>query len=376
MGELLSRLKDINWNKIFANLRENFEPITISIFVIAIIIFVNEIGLLDCNETNKWAYLLFLFFILCAFPILVGLYANWLEKHSKNALTFLATLSVFFAFYSILFNPEDHFEILRLLVLILGGLGAFYGLIIASRRQDRFEKQTNYAQRQVFNDQLGRAVEMLANQDQTSIRMAGIRIMQELGKSSNQKRKQLVKNILVDFIHEKASLDNPEPYPYKREIELAVIAVTSIQTSGYVSFQKLRLNDLQFRHCIFNDIHFLFCQIKKTHFYKTTFETCRFYECDLTKARFSRSTFKNIVDFTVDLTNTDFRYIEGLQPNDFENAYFEENKHPIIFLDNNKNSFGLKQQNEFVWREFNHKIQRHTKTVGGAANTYIPMDWD
>lgn len=43
---------------------------------------------------------------------------------------------------------------------------------------------------------------MLANQDQTSIRMAGVRILQELGKSSNIKRKQLVKEILVDYIHE------------------------------------------------------------------------------------------------------------------------------------------------------------------------------
>ena len=82
------------------------------------------------------------------------------------------------------FRASEIHETIRNIILALGGVGGLYGLIIARKRQDRFEKQTNDNQKQVFNDQLGRGVEMLTNQDQTSIRMAGIRVLQKLGQDA------------------------------------------------------------------------------------------------------------------------------------------------------------------------------------------------
>ena len=312
-----------------------------------------------------------------------GFSVFWLMLYPKPALISSSIIILIILLLWILYDEDHLYEKINLLILILGGLGAFYGLIIASRKQSKFEeqidltqKQTNYAQRQVFNDQLGRAVEMLANQDQSSIRMAGVRILQELGKSSNIKRKQLVKEILVDYIHEKATLDNPKPYPHKREIETAITAVASIQTSKGLTFQKLRLNDLHFQYCKLSDVHFLSCEIKNTHFYKTTFENCGFYECDLSKARFSRSTFENIVDFKVDLSNADFREIEGIKPKDFKEAYYQKNKHPIVLLFDNHNFHESDPNNEFIWRNHNNKKIRHKKLVEGPPNTFIPIDWD
>ena len=192
-----------------------------------------------------------------------GFSVFWLMQYPKPALISSSIIILIIFLLWILYGEDHLYEKINLLILILGGLGAFYGLIIASRKQSKFEeqidltqKQTNYAQRQVFNDQLRRAVEMLANQDQTSIRMAGVRILQELGKSSNIKRKQLVKEILVDYIHEKATLDNPKPYPHKREIETAITAVATIGTSDRTTFKKLRLDSLSFENLSFSTFDF------------------------------------------------------------------------------------------------------------------------
>ena len=370
-----------NLRKFHSEVKEYVEAITITIIGFAIFILAIELGILNGTEINKWAYFIFLLALTFGFPTAVGFFISWLGKHPKDALIYLATVFVLLAFFTILFNPENLFEILRLLVLILGGVVAFYGLIIASKRQSNFEEQVRQnqvtlkaQQRQNFNDQLGRAVEMLANQDQTSIRMAGVRILQESGKSSNIKRKQLVKEILVDYIHDKANLDNPKPYKFKTEIETAITAVASIQASKGLTFQKLRLNDLRFKFCKLTDVRFLSCEIKNTHFYKTTFENCGFYECDLTKARFSRSTFKNIVDFKVDLSSADIREIEGIEPKDFKDAYYQKDKHPIILLFDNHDFHELDPNNEFIWRDHNNKKIRHKKLVGGAENTFIPYE--
>lgn len=266
MGESIKN----DLRKFYNDVKENVEGIIITIIGIAIFILAIELGILGGAEINKWAYALFITPLIIAFPTAVGFFIQWLGKHPKNALIYLATVFVLLAFFTILFNPEDLFEILRLLVLILGGIGAFYGLIIASRRQSNFEEQVRQnqvtlkaQQRLNFNDQLGRAVEMLANKDQTSIRIAGVRILQELGKSSNVKRKQLVKEILVDYIHEKATSDNPKPYPHKREIETAIIAVASIKTNKLTEFTKIDLNDYSFINIKFENCNFYQCEMKK-----------------------------------------------------------------------------------------------------------------
>ena len=80
----------------------------------------------------------------------------------------------------------------------------FLCLIIAKRRQDRFEEQDkNHVilkaqQTQNFNEQLSRGVVLIADQEKTSIRLAGIRILQKLGETRNKNRKRLVLNILHD----------------------------------------------------------------------------------------------------------------------------------------------------------------------------------
>ena len=117
------------------DVKENVDSIIITSIGIAIFMLAEEMGILDGNETNEWAFALFIGFLAFAFPIIVGFSIRWLQKHPRNALIYFATVFVLLAFYTIPYDPENRFEILRLLVITLGGLGAFYGLIIASRNR-------------------------------------------------------------------------------------------------------------------------------------------------------------------------------------------------------------------------------------------------
>ena len=307
-----------------------------------------------------------------------GFSVFWLMQYPKPALISSSIIILIIFLLWILYDEDHLYEKINLLILILGGLGAFYGLIIASRKQSKFEeqidltqKQTNYAQRQVFNDQLGRAVEMLANQDQTSIRMAGVRILQELGKSSNIKRKQLVKEILVDYIHEKATLDNPKPYPHKREIETAITAVATIGTSDRTTFKKLRLDSLTFENLSFSTFDFSSCTFVSAEFREINFTNCSFNECDLTNSLVNVCNFENIISFNVDLTHTLTAYNFYLSQDIINLAIYEENNEPSFIQNRNELALKLDIERQFIWREHFGQLYRH---IGNEEEGYLILE--
>mgnify|MGYP001246003152 CR=1 FL=1 len=102
--------------------------------------------------------------------------------------------------------PEqaNNIELLRILILALAGLGGFYGLILATRRQEKFERQVDNAQAQLFNDRLGRGVELLSNEKMT-MRSAGVRILEDLSTTASQKQTGLIVDILMDFLNSNAA---------------------------------------------------------------------------------------------------------------------------------------------------------------------------
>ena len=83
---------------------------------------------------------------------------------------------------------------------------AFYGLVQATARQNTFSKQVDTqieqsktANIQLFNDRLGRGVELLANDDMT-LRKAGIRVLKDLAASVDVVNQ---KNIIANKLHNK-----------------------------------------------------------------------------------------------------------------------------------------------------------------------------
>ena len=80
-------------------------------------------------------------------------------------------------------------ELLRNLIFSIGGIGGAIGLWLATKRQKTFAeqvdtqiKQAETAETQLFNDRLGRGVELLANSDKM-LPKAGIRVLEVLANS-------------------------------------------------------------------------------------------------------------------------------------------------------------------------------------------------
>ena len=99
-------------------------------------------------------------------------------------------------------------DLLRTLILCVGGIGAAIGLGIAIKRQETFSHQG-------FNDRLGRGVESLAS-DNVVIRSAGVRVLIDLFDGANETQKSIIANIIYDFFRDKLKIqydDNNEPLP-------------------------------------------------------------------------------------------------------------------------------------------------------------------
>lgn len=66
-------------------------------------------------------------------------------------------------------------EATRSIVLTLGGLGAFCGLILATRRLNVSQKQAETAEANLFNDRLSRAIVALTSTESLASRNAALR---------------------------------------------------------------------------------------------------------------------------------------------------------------------------------------------------------
>ncbi|MBT6257676.1 MAG: hypothetical protein HOI92_07790 [Alphaproteobacteria bacterium] len=128
-------------------------------------------------------------------------------------------------------------ETIRNAILIIGGLMAFYGLVQATKRQESFSeqvqtfteqaktqaeqtkiqiKQADTAETQLFNDRLGRGIELLANSDKLEnpdkmYCKAGIRVLEDLANSIDViEHKKIIANLLHDFIRGRTAIINQD----------------------------------------------------------------------------------------------------------------------------------------------------------------------
>ena len=136
------------------------------------------------------------------------------------AMVVLAGLSA----NEIIMEEFDLIEYIKTTLIGLGGLGGLYGLVLGAKR-------TNNAQTQLFNERMGRGLELLAN-EQVTLRVAGVRLLDNLAKSANHDEAELVVDILRDYINTKAKIKKdkkgeimpktPEPREHRADIELCV----------------------------------------------------------------------------------------------------------------------------------------------------------
>ena len=105
----------------------------------------------------------------------------------------------------ILTNGEPVNEVIRNIIFATGGIGALYGLIIASRRQDDFKKQTQLQHDQRFSEKLSTCLETIAKEDPLS-QTAGFLLLKELYEAAVDNQLNLIDDIMKQYIISKTDI--------------------------------------------------------------------------------------------------------------------------------------------------------------------------
>jgi hypothetical protein len=135
---------------------------------------------------------------------------EWVGKHWKRD-KFLVSAIIAVPLLGIgllliyIFTAAELIEAVRVWIFSVGLIGGGYGLVLAAKRTEKFATQVENSQAQLFNDRLGRGVELLSN-DEMIIRSAGIRILEDLGGNSSLQETTLIINMLKDFLNDKGKL--------------------------------------------------------------------------------------------------------------------------------------------------------------------------
>ena len=110
---------------------------------------------------------------------------EWIGKHWKRD-KFLVSAIIAVPLLGIgllliyIFTAAELIEAVRVWIFSVGLIGGGYGLVLAAIRTEKFATQVENSQAQLFNDRLGRGVELLSN-DKIIMRSAGVRILEDLG---------------------------------------------------------------------------------------------------------------------------------------------------------------------------------------------------
>ena len=130
-------------------------------------------------------------------------------------------------------------EFIRAAFIGVGVIGAGYGLYLAAKRTEKFATQVENSQAQLFNDRLGRGVELLPN-DEMIMRSAGIRILENLGENSSPQETALIVDILFNFLNSKGKVKKiiPKQGILNKITKLAPISITETNREERIDIEN------------------------------------------------------------------------------------------------------------------------------------------
>ncbi len=253
-------------------------------------------------------------------------------------------------------------EFMKTAVFTLGALGGAYGLVLAARRQNVLERQTQQGQDQLFNDRLGRGVELLGHKDM-AVRVAGIKVLEDLALTSE--KRNIIRSIFDSFIQTNAGreIDYEASLIFPNEvtmIENRLDVFASVK--AFIRIDQdinefSHLNNLNLDNCDFtsldykkNIIHAFSCNLKNTTFAGLNLSDADFQFCHLSYAKFSltdltnsKFTFTNLsyarfiysnldgCNFSdVDCTSALFINTKNMTKDHLSQIFYEEGKPPIV----------------------------------------------
>ena len=208
---------------------------------------------------------------------------------------------------------QAHHEALRSILFLFGFLLACVGVYLGFRRLAATEKQANTAERNLFNDRLGRGVALLSD-DKMTVHSAGVRVLENLasGTDADSEEHRLVFDILLDFVRDKAAPNmkggrrfdkDEDALPLvRRDVELALFALGNITPEGRrkkinlssLDLQNLRLVRVKLRGailrgCNLNDTNLLTAKLKDADLQEARLENALLMWANLENARLSFS---------------------------------------------------------------------------------------
>ena len=198
---------------------------------------------------------------------------------------------------------SDGLEFARLFIAVMIAVGGAYGLILAARRSAKFSEQVDTGQKQLFNEQLGRGAELLAN-GEIVMRQTGIRVLGNLAERTINEPEQvkLIMQIIHDFVHSQTKhLSNDEGAEDKEaedkgvrdkgDVELSIKTLGSLhnesgKSDGLPGFIKL--------------LNFSLCHLERLSFSNSQLQGACFLSAKLQGARFVNAKLQGV----------DFRHVE------------------------------------------------------------------
>ena len=218
-------------------------------------------------------------------------------------------------------NKHYNIELIRILIFTLGALGGLYGLIIANKRQKKFEEQVETGQKQVentqaqlFNDRLRYRVELL-NNDKSFPQMAGVRFLDDLAKTSDDNQTGMILKILYSYVNNRGKIkykmedgayllndadqkipQSPVMGEQRQSVELALRTILTHAHKNNVKPDDIIFENLDIREfnlsnitCRLTGIIFREVLAHEVNFQDTTLEKSKFIGGDFYKAKFRKA---------------------------------------------------------------------------------------
>ena len=228
-------------------------------------------------------------------------------------------------------------------------MGGLYGLIIANKRQKKFEEQVETGQRQVeigqkqvenaqaqlFNDRLRYCVELLDN-DKSFQQMAGVRLLDDLAKTSDDNQTGMILKILYSYVNNRGQSkyqmkdgaylldgdeqkipESPVMGEQRQSVELALRTILTHAHKNNVKRDDIIFEGLDIRGF---DLSNITCQLTGIIFYEVLAHQVNFQETTLENANFILGDFHEARFYKAILNCTEFSRNTDLSKSDFTEA--------------------------------------------------------
>ena len=238
---------------------------------------------------------------------------------------------------------QAHHEALRSILFLFGFSLACLGVYLGFRRLAATEKQANTAERNLFNDRLGRGVALLSDDKMTS-RSAGVRVLENLAESidADSEEHRLVFNILLDFVRDRAkpllkptgdalslsdkSWPPTEPRNNRLDIELAIRALGKITPASMrmqINLAGLDLRELNLTNADLHGADFRWANLENAILTEGNFQNTNFMQTRLRGSIIAEGNFRGAHMFAATFEGAVLREI-NFQDADLSSASFED----------------------------------------------------